>query len=102
MSTITPPSYNSRLLGCLIARLRCEAPQHVGALFNVLPSIDEVLGDADAGRRACDRDLAHSWAISGAGNFDVSSRNLANLIDLAALSSNYAANKLDGERGGNM
>lgn len=60
MSTITPPSYNSRLLGRLIARLRREALQHVGALFNVLPSIDEVLGDADAGRRARDRDLAHS------------------------------------------
>lgn len=66
---------------------------------NVLPGIDEVLGNADTGWRACDRDLAHGWAISGAGNFDVSSRDLANLIDLAALSSNYAANKLEGERG---
>lgn len=67
-------------------------------LHNILPGVDEVLGHADAGRRACDRDLAHGWAISGTGNFDVSSRDLANLIDLAALSSNYAANKLDGEK----
>ena len=67
-------------------------------LPNVLPGVDEVLGHADAGQRAGDRDLAHGWAISGAGNFDVSSRDLANLIDLAALSSNYAANKLEGEK----
>lgn len=65
----------------------------------VLPGIDEVLGDVDTGWRACDRDLADSWAISSAGNFDVSSRHLTNLIDLAALPSNYAANKLQGERG---
>lgn len=70
------------------------SPPDVAALRNVLPSIDEVLGHADAGRWACDRDLAHGWPISGAGNFYVSSRDLPNLIDLAALSSNYAANKL--------
>lgn len=66
----------------------------MAALRNVLPGVDEVLGHADAGWWACDRDLAHGWAISGARNFDVSSRDLTNLIDLAALSSNYAANKL--------
>lgn len=71
----------------------CSLPD-VAALRNVLPSADEVLGHADADRRACDRDLAHGWPISGTGNFDVSSRDLPNLIDLAALSSNYAANKL--------
>lgn len=85
--------------GCLITRLPVEALQEAVALSHVLPGIDEVLGDADTGRRARDRDLAHGWAISGAGNFDVSSRDLANLIDLAALSSNYAANKLEGMRG---
>lgn len=74
------------------------SPPDVAALRNVLPSVDEVLGHADAGRWACDRDLAHGWPISGAGNFDVSSRDLPNLIDLAALSSNYAANKLGEER----
>lgn len=86
------------VFGCLIIRLRCEALLDVAALSNVLPGVDEVVGHADAGRRACDRDLAHGWAISGTGNFDVSSRDLANLIDLAALSSNYAANKLEGDR----
>lgn len=63
---------------------------------DVLPGADEVLGHTDTGRRARDRDLAHGGAISGTGNFDVSSRDLADLIDLAALSSNYAANKLEG------
>lgn len=86
------------VFGSLITRLWCETLQDVVALCNVLPGIDEVLGYTDAGWRACDRDLAHGWAISGAGNFDVSSRDLANLIDLAALSSNYAANKLEAER----
>lgn len=66
----------------------------MAVLRNVLPGIDEVLGHTDAGWWTCDRDLAHGWAISGAGNFDVSSRDLANLIDLATLSSNYAANEL--------
>lgn len=32
------------------------APTH----FDVLPCVDEVLSDTDAGRRACDRDLARS------------------------------------------
>lgn len=67
----------------------------------VLPGIDEVLGNADTGWRACDCDLPHSRTISGAGNFDMSPRDLANLIDLATLSANYAANKLEG-REGNM
>lgn len=86
------------LFGCLIIRPHCDALLDVAALRNVLPGVDEVLGDADAGRRASDRDLAHGWAISSTGNFDVSSRDLANLIDLAALSSNYATNKLERER----
>lgn len=90
------------MFGRLITRLRCEALQDVVALCNVLPGIDEVLGHADAGRRARDRDLAHGWAIGGAGNFDVSSGDLANLIDLAALSPNYAANELEGGQCGNM
>lgn len=59
LSTITLPSYNSLVFGRLITRLRCEALQDVVALCNVLPGIDEVLGHADAGRRARDRDLAH-------------------------------------------
>lgn len=84
------------------SRLRCRALLDVDTLATVLPGIDEVLGDVDAGWRACDRDLAHGWAISGAGNFDVSSRHLTNLIDLAALSSNYAANKLPGGEGGGV
>lgn len=70
----------------------------MATVATVLPGIDEVLGNVDTGWWACDRDLAHGWAISGAGNFDVSSRHLTNLIDLAALPSNYAANKLQGER----
>lgn len=85
-------------MAVFITRQRCEALLDMVALCNVLPGVDEVLGHADAGRRACDRDLAHGRAISSAGNFDVSSRDLANLIDLAALSSNYAANKLEGGR----
>lgn len=85
----------SMLFGCLIIRLRCDALLSTATLPEFLPGVDEVLGDADAGRRACDRDLAHGWTISGTGNFDVSSRDLANLIDLTALSSNYAANKLE-------
>lgn len=72
----------------------------MAAVPNVSPGTDEVLGHADAGRRARDRDLAHGGAISGAGDFDVRSGDLPNLIDLAALSSNYAANELrDGESG---
>lgn len=51
--------YSSMLFGCLIIRLQCEAPQDVAALRNVSPGVDEVLGHADAGRRAADRDLAH-------------------------------------------
>lgn len=66
----------------------------------VLPGIDEVLGNVDTSWWACDRDLAHGWAINGAGNFDVSSRHLTDLIDLAALSSNYAANKLQRKKTG--
>lgn len=85
--------------GGLITGMRCGALLDVATLATVLPGIDEVLGNVDTGWWACDRDLAHSRAISGAGNFDVSSRDLTNLVDLAALPSNYAANKLQGKRG---
>lgn len=83
--------------GGLITRQQCGTLLDVVTLATVLPGIDEVLGDVDTGWWACDRDLACSRAISGAGNFDVSSRDLTDLIDLAALPSNYAANKLQGE-----
>lgn len=86
------------LFGSPIITAAWETLRDLTALCNVLPGIDEVLGHTDAGRRARDRDLAHGWAISSAGNFDVSSRDLANLIDLAALSPNYTANKLEEER----
>lgn len=59
------------------------------------PGVDEVLGHADAGRRARHGDLAHGRAVGGAGDLDVSSRDLPDLVDLAALSSNYAADKLE-------
>lgn len=83
---------NINLLSC--KSLFADALVCVAASPSGLPGVDEVLGDADTGRRTRDRDLADGWAISGAGNFDVSSGDLSNLIDLAALSSNYAANKL--------
>lgn len=85
--------------GGLITRLRRGALLDVATVATVLPGIDEVLGHVDTGWWARDRDLAHGRAISGAGDFDVSSRDLTNLIDLAALPPNYAANKLQGESG---
>lgn len=84
---------------CFISAPRNETVLVTANCWSSLPCIYEVLGHADTGWRACDRDLAHGWAISGTGYFDVSSRDLADLIDLTALSSNYTANKLEGERG---
>lgn len=45
--------------GCVIVMPPCDGLLAVGPLRYVLPGVDEVLGDADAGRRACDRNLAH-------------------------------------------
>lgn len=59
-----------------------------------LPGVDEVLGHTDVGRRACDGDMAHSWAICGPRDLDLSARHLANLVDFASLSADYAANEL--------
>lgn len=64
----------------------------------MIPSIDEVFGQADAGWGASDGDLAVAGALDRIGNLDLSSWHLANLIYLGTLTANNAANQLQRER----
>lgn len=61
---------------------------------SILPGIDQVLSQTDAGVRASDGDLSVSGAFHGVGNLDLSARHLADLVDLCTLATNDAADEL--------
>lgn len=63
----------------------------------ILPGIDQVLSQADAGVGASDGDLSVSGAFHGVGNLDLSARHLADLVDLCTLAANDAADELGEE-----
>ena len=65
-----------------------------------LPGIDQVLGQADAGRGPGYGDLAVSGPLHWVGNLDLSAGHLTDLIDLRSLAANNAANQLESGRGG--
>lgn len=60
----------------------------------ILPGVDEVLCQADAGRWASDGDLAIGWSIHWICNLDLGTRHLPDLVDLGPLAANDAPNKL--------
>lgn len=63
----------------------------------ILPGIDQVLSQTDAGVGASDGDLSVSGAFHGVGNLDLSARHLADLVDLCTLATNDAADELGEE-----
>lgn len=65
-----------------------------------LPSIDQVLSQADAGMGASDGNLSVSRAFYWVGNLDLSPWHLTNLVDLCALTTNDAADELGWGVGG--
>lgn len=60
----------------------------------VLPGIDQVLGQADAGVGAGDGDLPVGGALHRVGDLDLSARHLTDLVDLGALAADDAADEL--------
>lgn len=62
----------------------------------ILPGIDQVLSQADAGVRASDGDLSVGGAFHGVGNLDLSPRHLTDLVDLCTLAADDAADELRG------
>lgn len=60
----------------------------------ISPCVDEVLRQTDAGRWACDGDLAVSWSIHWICNLDLGTWHLPDLIDLGSLAADDAPNKL--------
>ena len=71
-------------------------------LLMILPGIDEVLGQTDAGGRACDGDLAVSRSIHWICNLDLGAWHLPDLIDLCSLAANDAPNQLWLRRAGGV
>lgn len=64
----------------------------------ILPGVDQVLGQTDAGVRASDGDLSVGGAFHGVGDLDLSPRHLADLVDLCTLATNDAADELGEEK----
>ena len=60
----------------------------------VSPGVDEVLCQADAGRRAGDGDLTVGRAVHWVGDLDLGAGHLTNLVDLGALATDDAPNQL--------
>lgn len=60
----------------------------------ILPGIDQVLSQTDAGVGASDGDLSVSGAFHRVGNLDLSARHLTDLVDLCTLATNDAADEL--------
>lgn len=64
-----------------------------------LPGGNEVLGQVDADRRSCDRDMAVARPVQLAADLDLRPRHLPDLVDLSALAADDRADQLRENRG---
>ena len=63
-----------------------------------LPGGNEVLGQVDADRCSCDRDMAVARPVQLAADLDLRTRHLPDLVDLSALAADDRADQLRGEQ----
>lgn len=63
------------------------------------PGVDEVLSQADVGRRPCDGDLALGRSLHGVGDLDLRARHLTNLVYFGSLAADDATNELQHKAG---